>query len=253
MTSSIKSSSNISGTANGKSEDDPREVEMQKKTKKIFKQARMAVCKVKPVHGDKGIGAFYEVVDRIRKVRFLFITCNNVLPTNSLDEIAQAILEFEDNEKMKLKTLDKKQIKYAWTSKSLGATIVEISAEYANLIKTYATVILKVGQIAPKAEFAMLHYSTKDKFAILHGEIETVNGHEVSHQITTSPGSCGSPLLDWNCVALAMHGAGKICATSDGHKTKLPKAVSLSAIIEAYFNDHLEYVLYSHQWLKLIL
>lgn len=55
----------------------------------------MAVCKIKAAHGGQGTGAFYEATDLRNRIRFLFMTCNHVLPASSFDEISQAILEFE--------------------------------------------------------------------------------------------------------------------------------------------------------------
>lgn len=212
-------------------------VQTFKKMKTLFKIARMAVCKVRAAHGSQGTGAFYEATDHRDWIRFLFITCNHVLPASSFDEISKAILEFEEIEQMKRITLDIKHIKYTWTSASFDATIVEISEELANLYKSFGAKFLKIGKIAAKTEFAMLQYPN-GRFSIAHGEIDTISasGRDAFYQIGTAPGSSGSPLLDWNCVALAMHRAGN--AGSTGEKPDIwRKAIASSAIIEVYFNE----------------
>lgn len=210
-------------------------VEIFKKMKKVFKVARLAVCKVKPAHEDQGTGAFYEREDLNNKLRFLFMTCNHVLPTNSLEEVSQAILEFEEIEKMKYIKFDRKQIKYVWTSKLFDATIIEMNEDLANLYKSYGAKFLKVGKVTPKTGFALLQYP-EGQFGISHGEIDHINGYDVFYQSGTAPGSSGSPLLDWNCVALAMHKGGKTGSTAD-NPVVWRKASALMAIIDAYMNE----------------
>ena len=211
------------------------DVEIFKKMNEVFNKARMAVCKVKPAHGDQGTGAFYELVHHNNGHRYLFMTCNHVLPTNLLDEVSQARLEFDEIEKMKSIKLDRKHIQHIWTSKLFDATIIEISEELANLYKSNGAIFLKVGQVTAKTSFVMLQYP-KGKFGIAHGEIDTVSGRVLFYQIGTAPGSSGSPLLDWNCVALAMHTGGEKGSTGD--KPELwRKAMALNATIDTYLNE----------------
>ena len=210
------------------------EAEIFKKMTKVFNEAQKAVCKVKS-NVDQGTGAFYDIVDHNDGHRFLFMTCNHVLPTNSFDEASQATLEFEEIENMKSIKLDTKHIQYIWTRKLFDATIIEISEELAKLFQSYGAIFLKVGPVTAKTGFAMLQYPC-GKFGIAHGEIDTVSGCDVFYQIGTAPGSSGSPLLDWNCIALAMHRSGEEGST--GKKPELwRKAMALNATIEAYLKE----------------
>lgn len=136
---------------------------------------------------------------------------------------------------MKSIKLERKHLKYIWTSKWFDATIVEISDELANLFKSYGAIFLRVGQVTSKVEFAMLQYP-KGKFGISNGEVDTVSGRNVFYQIGTAPGSSGSPILDWNCVALALHRVGEVGSSSENPKL-WRKVIALNAIIEAYLND----------------
>ena len=216
-------------TAWASSEEESR---IMRKLRAVFIIARKSVCKVKPAHRDQqGTGAFYKVIDRDDTERFLFMTCNHVLPTNSLNEISQAILEIEDIQQLKNFSFNKRDVKYIWTSEVFDATIVEISSEVARSLKSAEVIFLKVGQIISNTEVAILHYQ-KGGFGIAHGDIDHKNGNDVFYQIGNAPGSSGSPLLNWGCMALAMHKAGK-------QETELwRKASALTAIVNAYLEDY---------------
>lgn len=213
------------------------EAETMRKLRAVFEIARKSVCIVKPADNNQGTGSFIEVLMYNEKSRFLFITCNHVLPTNSMNEIAQVILHFEDIEQMNSYTLDKHKnhVRAIWTSKLYDATVVEISIELANVFKSYGVKFLNVGKIITRVEVAILQYP-KGKFGIAHGEIDHTFGHDVFYQIGTAPGSSGSPLLDWNCRVLAMHKAGEI-GSNEGKPDLWRKASSISAIIYAYLKD----------------
>ena len=211
------------------------DAETMRKLLVVFNSARKSVCKVKPVHKNQGTGAFYKVVDLNDIDRFIFMTCNHVLPTNSINEISQAILEFEDIQQLRSFSFNKTDVKYNWTTKIYDATIIEISIGVANLYKHYGVKFLKVGQHTAGNEVAILQYP-KGRFGIAHGIINHINGNDVFYQIGTAPGSSGSPLLNWNCKALAMHKAVVIGATEE--KSELwRKASSLTAIVAAYLKD----------------
>ena len=58
----------------------------------------------------------------------------------------------------------------------------------------------------------------------------------VYYKIGTAPGSSGSPLLDLDCNALAMHNGGLPGSTPDNPDI-LRKASILNAVVEAYLNE----------------
>ena len=219
----------------GSSVIDAKSMRNMKKLSAVFDSAKKSVCKVAPAHKEQGTGAFYEVVDGNGIDRFIFMTCNHVLPTNSLNEIAKAIFEFEDIQQLTSFSINKTDVKYIWTTKIYDATIIEISIDVATVYKNYGVKFLKVGQLTEGNEVAILQYP-KGKFGIAHGDIDHINGNDVFYQIGTAPGSSGSPLLNWDCKALAMHKAGVIGATED-RPDIWRKASALTAIVEAYLED----------------
>ena len=194
------------------------------KINRVLAAARNAVCKVKAPNKALGTGALYEVVDRNRKSRFLIMTCNHVLQITSPNEITQTIFEFEDIQLMKHLDLSQKHVKNIWTSSSLDATVIEISFEKATILKSYGAIFLKVGHVSPKVEVAVLQYPG-GVFSIAYGDVDEIIENDVYYQIGTAAGSSGSPLLDWDCVALAMHKQGYTGSACDNPKVKRKASV----------------------------
>ena len=117
----------------------------------------------------QGTCAFYHVLDQYQKDRFLIMTCNHVLPTNSLNEITQAIFEFENIPKF---CLIKKNLKYVWTSKLNDATVIEITQEQVTEFGSIGIKFLEVGKATLNDEVAILQYPL-GVYCIAHGEIRT--------------------------------------------------------------------------------
>ena len=115
-------------------------------------------------------------------------------------------------------TLNKDNVKFVWNARLLDATVIEISPELAARFKSYGAHFLQVGEATPNVDVVILQFPSGN-FSIADGDIEAVNGDKVFYQIGTEGGSSGSPLLDLDCVALAMHNAGSGAASSQpsGH------------------------------------
>lgn len=207
-------------------------------TRKIIEFASKSVCKIYPAHMVQGTCAFYQVLDQYRNQRFLIMTCNHVLPTNSLNEIIQAIFEFGNIPQLTSFCLVKKHLKYVWTSKLLDATVMEISPEQAAQFKSLEIKFLKVGKAKLNEEVAILQYPL-GILSIAHGEIEELSGADVFYRMGTADGSSGSPLLKWDCVAIAMHNSGTEGATGQQPASRR-KAIVLEAVINAYLTDESE-------------
>ena len=163
------------------------------------------------------------------------MTCNHVLPTNSLNEITQTIFEFEDIEQMKHLSLSQENVKNIWTSLLLDATIIEISTQLSTLFSSYGAIFLKVGKVFPQVEVAVLQYPG-GKFSIAYGDVDRIIENDVYYQIGTAAGSSGSPLLDWDCVALAMHKQGDTGSACHNPKVRRKGSV-IRAVVEAYLHE----------------
>ena len=145
--------------------------ESWRKFNKTFERANKAVCKMNAAHSEQGTGALYEIIDKFNCARFLIMTCNHVLPSNSVIEVIEAKLEFDNIVQMKSFSLKKEQLKNIWTNKTLDGTVIEISSECANLFKSYGAIFLKVGiNIVPKEEVAMVQYPG-GKLSFAYGDI----------------------------------------------------------------------------------
>ena len=214
---------------------------------KVQEIAGKCVCKIKTnivknQHDQgtctQGTCTFYKVAQN-ETTRFLIMTCNHVMPTNSLNEIIKAILEFEDIPQLTSFSLVKEQVKYVWTSKLYDTTIVEILPEQAELLTTKGIKFLEVGKAELHVEIAIPQYPL-GIFSIAYGDIEGLGDNEVFYRMGTASGSSGSPLLTCDCVALAMHNSGAAGAAGD-QPNAIRKAISLDSVIKAYLTEESEF------------
>ena len=209
---------------------------------KVQEIAGKCVCKIK-TNIDKnqhvqGTCTFYNVAQS-ETMRFLIMTCNHVMPTNSITEIIKAELEFESIPQLTSFNLVKEQVKYVWTSKLYDTTIVEIPPEQAELLTTKGIKFLEVGKAELHVEIAIPQYPL-GIFSIAYGDIEGLGDNEVFYRMGTAPGSSGSPLLTWDCMAVAMHNSGTVGAAG-GQPNAIRKAISLDSVIKAYFIEESEF------------
>ena len=212
-------------------------VEKHDKIHRVRKLAGKSVCNIQLENDDLGSGAFYKVFDNREEERFLVMTCHHVLPTTSTSRISQVQFKFYDIPSMKCITFDKTQVKFVWTEDILDATVIELYPEIAARYKSYGAEFLRIGEVNPNVDVVILQYPL-GKFSIADGDIEAVNrnGTRVLYRIGTEPGSSGSPLLDLDCVALAMHNTGQK-GISSTDPNAIREATALSAIVRAYLED----------------
>ena len=199
--------------------------------------AGKSVCKIHPAHREQGTGALYRVVDRQSRDRFLIMTCNHVLPTNAIYEIKQTQFFFPEIPQMG-NVLEMAQVKFVWCAKLLDATVIEISPELAVRFQSYGANFLQVGEATPDVDVVILQFPA-GTFSIAYGDIEAINGDKVFYQIGTEGGSSGSPLLNLDCVAVAMHNAGSAGAAST-QPAGIRRATALSAVVKAYLKEQPE-------------
>lgn len=208
----------------------------------IRRSAGKSVCKITTSEGNIGTGALYQVSGALysNTNRFLILTCNHVLPIISNSELTHVNLQFKDIQEMASINLDKQQVLFAWTTKILDATVIEISVEMARMFLSKGAQFLKVGTLhesLPNIKIVMLQYPS-GKYSIAHGDIENIEGSNVFYRIGTAPGSSGSPLLSLDGKALAMHNAGPNNPGITGDNPNAErKAIVLSSVIDAYLKE----------------
>ena len=195
-----------------------------------------SVCKVIPTYGEHGIGALYRVVDKHRNDHFLIMTCNHILPTTSLKEIVQTFFEFNEIQQMSRIRLSKEHIKFVWTTKLLGVTIIEITTQVALLYSSYGAKFLEVGEAELHAEVVLLQYSL-GTISISHGNIDKLESTDVLYIIETAFGNSGSPLVTLDCVAFAIHKADIENVTVEDNSKTTCKATSLVVIVDSYLEE----------------
>ena len=157
------------------------------------------------------------------------------MPTTSLTWIAGTHFLFEEIQQMASITLNRKHVEFVWTDKFLDATVIEISQDLAALYSSYGAVFLQMGEVKQDADVVILQYPS-GTFSIADGKIEAVNGSKIFYKIGTERGSSGSPLLDLECSALAIHHSG-IEGINSSDPNAIRTATALSAVVREYLND----------------
>lgn len=207
-------------------------VERNAKISKVRIMAGKAICKIYSAY----VGALYQVVDSNKKDRYLIMTYNHVLPTISNFDVRLTQFLFQEIPKMSSVTLDKEHVKCVWTSRILDASVIEIFPKLAARFKSYGANFLQVKEATPNVDVVTLQFPS-GTFSIAEGHIKTVNGDKVDYQIGTECVSSGSPLLNLDGVALAMHNAGTGAASSQPAGFRRATATALSALIKAYLEE----------------
>ena len=215
-------------------------------TKRLMTESINAVFKV-VYKGTQGTGAFYEVFDTRNLKRWLFITCNHVVPTNSVKDILDFMQIFyphigtpNDNSLLELK---QEYLLRCWTRHCycIDATVIELSAEGEKYLRALNVTFLKTSNGELNELVAILQIPEgQTKFA--YGKISAVQESLVFYQIATAPGSSGAPLLNQKCEAIAIHIAADP-KNADGDKLltdqpDLPrKANGIHDIIKTFFSE----------------
>ena len=204
---------------------------------KVRNIAEKSICKIQTFCKVQGTGTLYRVIDKQKRNRFLLMTCSHVLPTNSIYNIKQSQFFFPDVPKMANITFDNtvclEHIKFVWNDDRLDATVIELSSELAAQFKYQGANFFKVGKATLNVDVVILQFPLGE-YKIADGDIEKIEGDHVLYQIGTEARSSGSPLLNFDCVALAMHNAGLGVASSN--PAAIRQATVLSAVVEAYLD-----------------
>lgn len=208
------------------------------KVNEILQIASKAVCKIRTTDQECENGLLIHISDKTSNKRFLIGTCHHVLPTNSINDIIQTEFLFENISLMANTTIPSEHVKFVWTSNSLEATLIEISPELAARFTTFGARFLEVGAAVPNNDVVFLQYS-RDKINISVKYVESVEESKVFYKIGTECRISGSPLLNWDCVALAMHNAIK--GTTSIKPIAICEATALHAIVEAYLEERPHY------------
>lgn len=201
----------------------------------VKNSAIKSVCKITTAKKTQGTTALYRVLDQNNQEHFLMMTCNHVLPTTSLQEIFQAILEFEGIQEMRSIQLKLEDVIFVWTAELLDATVIELSPEVASIYSSNGAKFLEIDIAELNVEFTILQYPD-GIFSISLGDIERIIDNYVCYRSGTSFGSSGSPLLTRDCKAIAMHHASNPGA-ADNQPDVHRWASALSYVVKAYLEE----------------
>ena len=194
----------------------------------------------------QGTGAFYKAVDKHNFKKSLFITCSHVAQTNNIQDVVDYMTLFypvlgdakKDDSELKFK---KEHLLCCWTRKChcLDATVIELSAEGEKYFNELNITFLEISDAKQNDLVAILQMPEgKSKFA--YGTIDKVEASKVFYKIATAQGSSGAPVLDENCMAVAIHRAGDV-RNADKDKSLADQsdlqrmASSLRDVVNAFF------------------
>lgn len=99
---------------------------------RVMHIGRKAICKIETRTRVQGTGAFYQVERPPDLNLYLFITCNHVLATSSLDEVCAAVLDFSDIQNMRYIILPRENLLHVWTVRHIDTTVIELDKDLAN-------------------------------------------------------------------------------------------------------------------------
>ena len=195
----------------------------------------------------QGTGAFYTAVDKHNFKKSLFITCSHVAPTNNIQDVVDCMTLFypvlgdaKDNSELKFK---KEHLLCCWTREChcIDATVIELSAEGEKYFGELKITFLEISD-AKQNDFVAILQMPEGESKFASGIIDKVEESKVFYKIATAQGSSGAPLLDRNCMAVAIHRAGDVTnadkAKSLADQSDLPRiASSLRDVVNAFFID----------------
>ena len=114
------------------------------KMDKVMRIGRKAICKVVTRTQLQGTGALYEV-DSHNIRTCVFITCNHVLASSSVDEVCAALLDFRDIPAMRNTSFTRDDLCHVWTVRHLDATVVELRQPLVESFKSKGARFLRIG------------------------------------------------------------------------------------------------------------
>ena len=166
-------------------------------------------------------------------------------PTNNIQDVVDCMTliypelgDAKDDSELKFK---KEHLLCCWTRKChyLDATVIELSAEGEKYFGELNITFLEISDVKQNDLVAILQMPEgENKFA--SGIIDKVEASKVFYKIATAQGSSGAPVLDRNCMAVAIHRAGDVTnadkAKSLADQSDLPRmASSLRDVVNAFF------------------
>ena len=188
----------------------------------------------------QGTGAFYTYCKKS-----LFITCSHVVPTNSIQDVVKHVTliypeigDAKDDSELKF---EKEHLLCCWTRKCncLDATVIELSAEGKKYFRELNIKFLEISE-AKQNDLVVIMQMTEGEGKLGSGIIDKVENSKVFYKIATAPGNSGAPVLDQNCMAIAIHCSGD-STNADNFKPIADQsdlqrvASSLPDILNAFF------------------
>lgn len=197
----------------------------------------------------QGMGAFYEILDTHNCKRWLFITSNHVVPSNSLEDILEFMYivfpNIDDSKDNTLLNFKRELLLCCWTRQCycIDATVIELSAKGEKYFRDMNVTFFEISYAKVNDPIAILDLSDglSNKFA--YGRIKSVKKSKVCYEIATKGGNSGDPLIDQNCSAVAIHTdtAGPTNEYEDNSHINEPerprKAIALREIVLSFLNE----------------
>lgn len=190
--------------------------------KTLLKIASHAACRIITPDGKAGTCALYSVKDA-KELFTALATSQHVLSETSAFS-GDTELQFTEIEPLKSIVLEKEWIAFYWTSDSLDAAVVELTKAAVEDLKNKGAKCLQIsaepiqvnsenqplerGSIKEPLKLAIIQYATynqKTEMSFAYNNAKLLEYPFLVYRIETTPGSSGSPVLDWRGNALAIH------------------------------------------------
>lgn len=195
-----------------------------KTIEKIKLLSKPTVCRIITKEGISGTGGMYNL-DLFTEEIFLFATVSHVL-SEAAARSGATELHFTEVEALKDLTLKKEWIAFFWENKDMDAIVIELTAsavaelkaKNANSLRIKADQIntdssgqpLELDSSREPLKLVIVQYPNyKNKpttdLSFAYNYAKFIDGAFLKYRIETSAGSSGSPVLNWEGEALAMH------------------------------------------------
>lgn len=163
-----------------------------------------ALCQIICPEGT-GTGFFIAFKLNSNKVMTGLVTNNHVLKKENLCKQQSFIIKFDANNQTKKIILDDRRFRFTYKSNNLDITFIgfspnELPSGVVFLKPKYSTV--------NNMNAYIIQHPGGEECSYARGKVLNKNGVNIIHQISTMPGSSGSPILDEEGYVIGIHKSG---------------------------------------------